>query len=58
MRLSDADDGGCLIEMAEVPLGGPLNAIPHRLALAAAWPRNRECLRRLTALAERRTRPE
>lgn len=58
LRLSDTDAGGCLIEMAEVPLGGPLRLIPRRLALAAAWPRNRECLARLSALAERRSEPE
>ena len=50
--------GGCRIEMAEVPVGGPLNWIPRRLALAAAFPRNRECTWRLAALAERRTQPE
>jgi hypothetical protein len=44
--------------MAEVPVGGPLNLLPRRLALAAAYPRNRECLARLAALAERREQPE
>jgi hypothetical protein len=57
LRLSDTDNG-CRIDMAEVPVGGPLNLVPRRLALAAVWPRNRECLRRLTALAERREEPE
>lgn len=57
LRLSDSDDG-CLVEMAEVPLGGPLRVLPHRAALATAWPRNRECLRRLAALAERRVEPD
>ncbi len=28
--------------MAEVPVGGPLNWVPRRLALAVAYPRNRE----------------
>ena len=46
---------GCRIEMAEVPVGAPLGWLPERLALAAAYPRNRECLFRLAALAERRT---
>jgi hypothetical protein len=56
LRLFDIQDG-CRIEMAEVPVGAPLNLVPRRLALAAAYPRNRECLARLAALAERRTRP-
>jgi hypothetical protein len=57
LRLFDTPDG-CRIEMAEVPVGGPLNWIPRRLALAAAYPRNRECTARLAALAERRAEPE
>jgi hypothetical protein len=57
LRLCDIDSG-CRIDMTEVPVGGPLNWVPRRLALAAAWPRNRECLRRLAALAERRKEPE
>ncbi|MGX9787509.1 SRPBCC family protein [Mycobacterium sp. MMS18-G62] len=57
LRLFDSD-GGCRIDMAEVPIGGPLSLVPRRLALAAAWPRNRECLRRMAALAERREEPE
>ena len=56
LRLFDIQDG-CRIEMAEVPVGAPLNLVPRRLALAAAYLRNRECLARLAALAERRTRP-
>jgi hypothetical protein len=57
LRLFDTDNG-CRIEMAEVPVGGPLNWIPRRLALVAAYPRNRECTARLAALAERRAEPE
>jgi len=57
LRLFDTPDGSG-IEMAEVPIGGPLNWIPRRLALAAAYPRNRECTQRLVALAERREEPE
>ena len=57
LRLFDIP-GGCRIEMAEVPVGGPLNLVPRRLALAMAWPRNRQCLLRLAALAERRETPE
>jgi hypothetical protein len=56
LRLYDTLDG-CRIEMAEVPLGGPLNLLPRRVALALAYPRNRECLARLAALAERRKEP-
>jgi hypothetical protein len=54
LRLSDIDGGGCRIEMAEVPVGAPLGWIPKRVALAAAFPRNRECTWRLAAIAERR----
>lgn len=57
LRLSDTEHGS-RIEMAEVPVGGPLNWIPRRLALLAVYPRNRECTERLAALAERRTEPE
>jgi hypothetical protein len=53
-----ASPTGCRIEMSEVPVGGPLSLVPRRLALAAAWPRNRECTWRLAAHAERRTQPE
>jgi uncharacterized protein YndB with AHSA1/START domain len=53
LRLNDIPDGGCRIEMIEVPVEGPIKIIPDQLALAAVYPRNRECLLRLTALAER-----
>ncbi|ULN34202.1 SRPBCC family protein [Mycolicibacterium smegmatis] len=58
MRLHDLPEGGCRVEMAEVPIGGPLDWVPRRLALLAAFPRNRECTARLVALAERRPEPE
>lgn len=54
LRLFDGAGGGCRIEMAEVPVGAPMGWVPERVALALAAPRNRECLRRLSALAERR----
>jgi uncharacterized protein YndB with AHSA1/START domain len=57
LRLSDTENGS-RVEMAEVPVGGPLSWVPRRLALAAVYPRNRECLARLVALAERRAEPE
>ncbi|MBN3510144.1 SRPBCC family protein [Mycolicibacterium septicum] len=57
LRLSDTSSGS-RIEMAEVPVGGPLNWVPRRLALAVAYPRNRECTERLVTLAERRTEPQ
>jgi hypothetical protein len=57
LRLRDTEEG-CCVAMAEVPAGGPLNWVPRRLALAAAYPRNRECLTRLAALAERRAEPK
>ena len=52
MRLVDVA-GGCRIEMIEVPVTGPINLIPDRLVLVAVVPRNRECLLRLAAIAER-----
>ncbi len=54
LRLFDINGGGCRIEMAEVPVGAPLGWVPERVALAAAYPRNRECTSRLAAIAERR----
>lgn len=44
---------GCRIEMIEVPVEGPMGLVPDAIALAAAYPRNMECLLRLAALAER-----
>lgn len=55
LRLFDVVDGGCRIEMAEVPVSPPLSWLPDRVSLTAAFPRNRECTWRLAALAERRT---
>jgi hypothetical protein len=52
LRLTDIGDG-CRVDMIEVPAAGPMNLIPDRLVLAAVYPRNRECLLRLAALAER-----
>ncbi len=52
LRLSDIPEG-CRIEMIEVPLEGPMRLIPNRLTLAAIYPRNRECLLRLAAMAQR-----
>ncbi|OMC11042.1 MULTISPECIES: SRPBCC family protein [unclassified Mycobacterium] len=51
MRLSDIPEG-CRIEMIEVPAAGPIGLAPDRIVLAAIYPRNRECLMRLAALAE------
>jgi hypothetical protein len=52
MRLHDTQRG-CRVEMIEVPVEGAVRLIPNRIALAAVYPRNRECLLRLAALAER-----
>lgn len=49
-----ATSQGCRIEMSEVPISRPLKWLPRWAALAAAWPRNRECTWRLAAIAERR----
>jgi hypothetical protein len=57
LQLNDIE-GGCRIDMSEVPISAPLKWLPARVALAAAWPRNRECIRRLAALAERLTPQE
>ena len=54
LRLSDLDDGGCRIEMSEVPLSPPLSWLPRAAALAAVIPRNRETTWRLGVIAERR----
>jgi hypothetical protein len=53
LRLSDIPDG-CRVEMEEFPVGGLGAVLPSRLSDMAAWPRNRETLRRLAAIAERR----
>lgn len=52
IRLHDIPQG-CRIEMHEVPVSGPAGLMPNRLSLLAVYPRNRECLWRLGALAER-----
>lgn len=52
LQLSDSPDG-CWVEMTEVPVEGLIARIPDRLAVAAVSLRNRECLWRLAALAER-----
>ncbi|ART68485.1 polyketide cyclase [Mycobacterium dioxanotrophicus] len=57
LRLADIHNGS-RIEMAEVPVGGPLNWVPRRLSLLLVYPRNRECVERLAALAERREAPQ
>jgi hypothetical protein len=53
LRLSDIPDG-CRVEMEEYPISGPAALLPNRLSDIAAWPRNRETLWRLAALAEAR----
>ena len=55
LRLHDADGGGCVIEMAEVPVSAPMKWLPDSVALAGVFPRNRETTWRLAAIAERRT---
>ncbi|ODQ86712.1 SRPBCC family protein [Mycolicibacterium holsaticum] len=52
LRLSDIPDG-CRVEMTECPVSGPASVLPDRLSDLAVWPRNRETLWRLSALAER-----
>lgn len=57
LKLSDTPSGS-RVEMIEVPIGGVLNLLPDQLAMALTYPRNRECLSRLAAIAERRVTPE
>ena len=52
LRLHDTADG-CRIEMIELPASGLLRLVPDRLVLLGVAPRNRECLWRLAAMAER-----
>ncbi|KZS55416.1 hypothetical protein A4G26_03200 [Mycobacterium kansasii] len=52
MRLHEIP-AGCRLDMIELPVQGPIGLMPDRLALAAIYPRNRECLLRLAAMAER-----
>jgi hypothetical protein len=52
LRLEDIADG-CRVEMIEVPADGLLDLLPDRLVLLGVAPRNRECLWRLAAMAER-----
>jgi hypothetical protein len=57
LRFADTHNG-TRVEMAEVPVGGPLNWVPRRLSQLLVYPRNRECVERLVSLAERREEPE
>lgn len=52
LRLSDIPQG-CRVEMQEFPVGGLAAVLPSRLSDMAVYPRNRETLRRLAAVAER-----
>lgn len=58
LRLIELDAGGCRIEMTEVPVSPPLSWLPTKVALTAAFPRNRETAWRLTAIAERHARDD
>jgi uncharacterized protein YndB with AHSA1/START domain len=53
LRLTDIP-GGCRVEMDEVGVRGPMSLLPTAMQSIALWPRNRESLWRLGALAERR----
>ena len=56
LRLCDTESG-CSVEMAEVPVGAPLIWCPSA-GTCRRHPRNRECTRRLAAIAERREQPQ
>ncbi|MCV7173072.1 SRPBCC family protein [Mycobacterium manitobense] len=57
LKLSDAPDG-CRVQMEEYPISGLGKLMPDKLSDMAAWPRNRESLRRLAFIAERRASAE
>jgi hypothetical protein len=52
LRLSDIPNG-CRVTMEEYPVSGVGALLPSQLSDLAAWPRNRESLWRLGALAQR-----
>jgi hypothetical protein len=52
LRLSDIPDG-CRVTMEEYPVSGVGALVPRKAGDLAAWPRNRETLWRLAAIAER-----
>jgi hypothetical protein len=52
LRLSDIPDG-CRVTMEEYPVSGIGAVVPAKLGDLAAWPRNRETLWRLSAIAQR-----
>lgn len=54
LRLHDLPNGGCRIEMSEIPVTPPMSWLPHSASLALVFPRNRETTWRLAAMAERR----
>ncbi|MEZ0342167.1 SRPBCC family protein [Mycobacterium sp. pV006] len=54
LRLHDLPDGGCRIEMSEIPITPPMSWLPHSASLALVFPRNRETTWRLAAMAEKR----
>lgn len=56
VRLSIEDRGGtAVVRMAEDVLSGPTLALPRPVRQLLLRPRNRECLRRLAFIAERRS---
>ena len=52
LRLQEIPQG-CRVEMIEVPVDGLVSLVPDRATLVAIYPRNRECIWRLAAMAER-----
>jgi hypothetical protein len=52
LQLTDIPDG-CRVEMHEVAVHPPMSLVPHSVQALGLWPRNRESLWRLGALAER-----
>ncbi len=56
LRLEPDAGGGCTIHMEEDVVSGPTKLLPHPVRAAMIVPRNNETLRRLTYLAEGRSR--
>jgi hypothetical protein len=52
LRLADIP-GGCRVTMEEYPVSGIGALVPSKVGDVAAWPRNRETLWRLGAIAQR-----
>ncbi|MGN0041283.1 MULTISPECIES: SRPBCC family protein [unclassified Rhodococcus (in: high G+C Gram-positive bacteria)] len=55
LTIEPASGGGSTITMSEHVVSGLPSMLPEFVQESAVWPRNRECLSRLTLLAQRAT---